>query len=116
MPYCFFPNENGTYRCLIMCLICCFIVMKNSMNQYMRSMGQKTGTSKIGTNVMKNAMTKLLMDRYQNLNSGSLLTKGLNSSLPFVGRVGPSVAGSTCGERNPMTRLRLYMPRPYVTM
>lgn len=33
---------------------------------------------------------------HQNLNSGSRLTKGLNSSLPFCGSMGPSRAGSTC--------------------
>ena len=32
---------------------------------------------------------------YQNLNSGRRLTNGLNSSLPFDGKDGPSRAGST---------------------
>ena len=34
------------------------------------------------------------MYAYQNLNSGNLRTKGLNSSLPLLGRVGPSISGS----------------------
>ena len=31
----FFPKENGTYLCLIMCLICFFIVTVKSMTQKM---------------------------------------------------------------------------------
>jgi hypothetical protein len=42
---------------------------------------------------------------YQNLNSGSLRMNGLNSSLPLVGNAGPSLSGSTCGDRNPMSKL-----------
>lgn len=78
---------------------------------------------------------------YQNLNSGSRLIKGLNSSLDVVGRLGPSaytskslkkshsfslyilpssvsssMAGSNFGERNAMNRLRRYIARAYVTM
>ena len=87
--------ENGRYLCLIMCLICCFMVMKNSMHQYMSRIGQKTGTSNTLKKVMKNAYTNDRMDRCQNLNSGNRRTKGLNSSFPFVGNVGPCVSGST---------------------
>lgn len=51
---------------------------------------------------------------HQNLNSGSLRTKGLNSSLPLLGNVGPSMSGSICGVRKPRRRLRLYIPMAYV--
>lgn len=48
----FFPKENGTYLCLIMCLICFFIVTVNSMIQYSNSTGQNTGKSNMGKKVM----------------------------------------------------------------
>ena len=44
---------------------------------------------------------------HQNLNSGSRLTKGRNSSCPLEGSVGPSSSGSTWGVRNPSSRFRL---------
>jgi hypothetical protein len=54
----------------------------NNPYQYISRMGQNTGTSKMLKNVMKNAVTNDLHDRYQNLNSGSRRTNGLYSSLP----------------------------------
>ena len=66
-------------------------------------MGQKTGTSNTEKKVMKKATTMPFVLEYQNLNSGTRREKGLNSpSLDDVGRTGPSLSGSTCGERNPM--------------
>ena len=50
----FFPKENGTYLCLIMCLICFFIVTVKSMTQYSSSTGQNTGRSNMGKMVMVN--------------------------------------------------------------
>lgn len=50
----FFPKENGTYLCLIMCLICFFIVTVKSMTQYSSSTGQNTGRSNMGKKVMVN--------------------------------------------------------------
>lgn len=47
----FLPRSKGMYLCLIMCFTCRFIVMKNSTKKYSSSIGQKTGTSKIGKNV-----------------------------------------------------------------
>ena len=44
---------------------------------------------------------------HQNLNSGSLRTKGRNSSFDEEGSDGPSLSGSNCGVRNPSSRLRL---------
>jgi len=143
--YFFFPKEKGTYLCLIICLICFFIVTVKSMTQYSNRTGQKTGRSNMGKNVIaKPIRTDFVAARlktkeeselgagkertggegvdrrevtpvqlqvrcaarelaqakwkrkrtHQNLNSGSLLTKGLNSWSLLVGRAGPSVSGS----------------------
>jgi len=49
------------------------------------------------------------MWRNQNLNSGSLRRKVLNSSEPFVGKEGPSIpsnSGSTWGDRNRISKLK----------
>uniref|UniRef100_A0A0E9XEP0 Uncharacterized protein n=1 Tax=Anguilla anguilla TaxID=7936 RepID=A0A0E9XEP0_ANGAN len=87
------------------------MVMQNSMMKYMTSIGQKTGTLKASKNVQIIAMTMPLVAECQNLNSGNLRMKGLNSSFCFVGKAGPSSGssnsdGSTFGDRNAMNRLR----------
>lgn len=79
------------------------------MKKYMTSIGQKTGTLKMSKQVQIDAITIDLEAEYQNLNSGSLLMKGLNSSLAFVGSVGPSsvssvITGSIFGVRNAIKR------------
>ena len=85
--YCVFPNENGTYLYLIMCLICRFIVRTKSAMKYRRRIGQKTGMLKTLKKVMKKAMQKALVKEYQNLNSGNLRINGRNSSSRDVGSV-----------------------------
>jgi hypothetical protein len=81
---------KGRYRCLIMCLICRFIVIQKSVMKYMTRMGQNTGTLKTSKNVHTSAMVVDLVMAYQNLNSGNRRMKGLNSSLLLVGNSGPS--------------------------
>ena len=57
----------------------------------MTKIGQKTGILKKSKKVQKNAIAVALVAEYQNLNSGNLLMKGLNSSFWFVGSIsGPS--------------------------
>ena len=119
----FLPQVKGMYRCLIICLICRFIVTKSSTKKYSRRMGQKTGTSKMGKNVAKKPNMNALVDdhlqqkfrrhcsllrtpqnqvhwwqqllSHQNLNSGRRLMNGLYSSVVREGRAGPSSSGST---------------------
>lgn len=55
----------------------------------MTRMGQNTGMLKQSKNVQIKPITVLLVTEYQNLNSGNLLMKGLNSSLARVGNSGP---------------------------
>lgn len=86
------------------------LVRKNSMNQYIRSTGQKTGTLKISNQLQKKEMAIALVAQYQNLNSGRRRMKGLNSSSWRVGRaptepssISLSIAsfeGSNLGDRN----------------
>jgi hypothetical protein len=79
----------------------------------MTSTGQKTGRSKAVNQVQTNAMATAFVAEYQNLNSGNLLTNGLNSS-SFVGSapVPPSSMfsssndGSNLGEMKARKRLR----------
>jgi len=93
---------------------------------HMRRMGQNTGMLKRLKKVMQKATQKAFVSPYlpvhrapsdtsrraaraaarprQNLNSGSLRTKGRNSSSLDVGSVGPSVSGSVAGERKPISR------------
>jgi hypothetical protein len=67
------------------------------MIQYITSTGQKTGRSKIVKKLQKKPMAIAFVAEYQNLNSGSLLTKGLNSSFSFDGRFEvPSSIPSSC--------------------
>ena len=55
---------KGTYLYFNISLICLFMVMKTSTNQYSSSIGQKTGTSKMGKNVRQKPMRKALIDEY----------------------------------------------------
>lgn len=75
---------------LIFTLICRFIVMQNSVMKYMTKIGQNTGILKHSKNVQIKAIIVLLLTEYQNLNSGSRLMNGLNSSFARVGNSGPS--------------------------
>ena len=110
-----FPVVNGTYLCLIMCFTCCFIVMKNNMMKYINKIGQNTGMSNIGINVIANAVPIDFKLIHQNLNSGNRRTNGLNSCSLLVGSDGPSSpsfdarsdSGSFRGLRNPINRFRL---------
>lgn len=52
-------------------------------------MGQNTGILKQSKNVHIIPISVLLVTEYQNLNSGNLRMKGLNSSLARVGNSGP---------------------------
>lgn len=88
------------------------LVKTKSINQYITSTGQKTGTSKTENQVQTKPMVTALVAEYQNLNSGSLRTNGLNSWSCFVGRSPPfsiassSIEGSNLGERKARNRLR----------
>lgn len=64
--------------------------MMNSIRKYSTSIGQNTGTLKQSNNVHIIAKIVDFVIEYQNLNSGNLLMKGLNSSLDLVGNSGPS--------------------------
>ena len=55
---------NGTYRYLIMCRICRFIVKKKRTNQYSNKIGQNTGTSNTAKKVAANPMQNALHDEY----------------------------------------------------
>lgn len=52
-------------------------------------MGQNTGILKQSKKVQITPINVLFVTEYQNLNSGNLLMKGLNSSLALVGNSGP---------------------------
>lgn len=73
--------------------------MQNKVMKYMTRMGQNTGMLKHSNIVHTMPMTVDLVTEYQNLNSGSRLMKGLNSSLLLVGSSGPSSA-TNCGTKN----------------
>lgn len=82
--------------------------------KYITSIGQKTGMSKTLNQLHTNAMLTARVDAYQNLNSGSRLMNGRNSSEDFVGSVGTPAsstessenAGSNLGWRKARKRLR----------
>lgn len=57
--------------------------------KYITKIGQNTGILKQSKNVQINPIIVLFVTEYQNLNSGNLLIKGLNSSFAFVGNSGP---------------------------
>lgn len=64
-------------------------------------MGQKTGRSKKENRVSRRESRMALIPLYQNLNSGNLLTNGLNSSLSDSGRaVGLSVVAISASFSN----------------
>ncbi len=60
------------------------------MMKYITSIGQNTGTLNTSKKVQNTAITVDFETEYQNLNSGSRLINGRNSSLTFVGNSGPS--------------------------
>jgi hypothetical protein len=81
----------------------------------MTKTGQKTGRSNIANHEHTNPMAMAFVAEYQNLNSGSRLTKGLNSSSCFVGRPPAlpssmpsscSIDGSNLGDIKARKRLR----------
>lgn len=111
--YFVFPKLIGTYLCLYICIICLFIVMKKRTKKYMTKIGQKTGMSKKEKNVIQIAIHVPLAHANQNLNSGSLRAKGLNSlpSLLVCGSLGPSL-GSSRGDRNAMKLFKRKIPKP----
>lgn len=63
--------------------------MQNSVIKYITNMGQNTGILKASINVQAIAIRVLFVTESQNLNSGNLRMKGLNSSLARVGSAGP---------------------------
>ena len=90
------------------------LVSPKRMSQYITKTGQKTGKLNISNQLHMNPSNMALVAVYQNLNSGSLLTKGLNSSSCFVGSspAVPSSIPSSCssegsnfGEMNARNRL-----------
>lgn len=70
-------------------LICLFIVIQNSVIKYMTKIGQNTGMLKHSKKVQTKPIKVLFVTEYQNLNSGSLLMNGRNSSFALVGSSGP---------------------------
>ena len=88
--------------------------MQKSVMKYMTKIGQKTGILKSSKKVQPKAITVALVAEYQNLNSGSRLMKGLNSSFCLVGSSNPSsssasswaMAGSILGVRKAKRRFR----------
>mmetsp|Transcript_18081 Transcript_18081/g.26759 ORF Transcript_18081/g.26759 Transcript_18081/m.26759 type:complete len:103 (-) Transcript_18081:216-524(-) len=101
-----------------MCMICRFIVIKNKMKKYMRRIGQKTGTSNTGKNVIKMLVKVPLAEANQNLNSGKRRANGRNSfpSEAVEGKPGESSFGSSRGDKNAIKLLSKKMPRPYATI
>jgi hypothetical protein len=89
------------------------MVIKKSMKKYMSRIGQKTGTSNIGKNVMMMQVKVPLAQANQNLNSGKRLAKGRNSfpSEAVVGKEGES-DGSSRGDRNAIKLLSRKIPSP----
>lgn len=88
--YTAFPWVKGIYLYFNICLICRFIVRKNSRKKYITKIGQKTGMFRASKQVQNMAIRTAFVAAYQNLNSGNLRINGRNSSLDFVGRDGPS--------------------------
>jgi len=85
-----FPWVKGRYLCLIICWICLFIVMQNSVMKYITSIGQNTGTLKQSNSVQNNPMSVDFTIPNQNLNSGSRRINGRNSCVDLVGNPSPS--------------------------
>lgn len=91
--------------------------MKNNTMKYISKIGQNTGTSKKEKNVIIMAIIVPLAHANQNLNSGSLLAKGLNSlpSLSVVGRESPeedNSDGSSNGVKKAMKLFNRKIPNP----
>ena len=68
-----------THLYLIILCICLLIVKNTKINQYTTSTGQNTGKLKISLQLHRKASPIARVAACQNLNSGSLRTKGLNS-------------------------------------
>lgn len=81
--------KNSTKKEGIFTFICRFIVMQNSVMKYMTRIGQNTGTLNASKNVQMTPINVLLTIDSQNLNSGNRRINGRNSSLLWVGRLGP---------------------------
>jgi len=112
------PKLMGTYLCLYMCIICRFIVMKNSTKKYISNIGQNTGISNIEKKVIRMLVAVPRVQASQNLNSGSRRVNGRNSFPSFAdeGRVGPSSAGSSRGDKNAIKLFKRKIPSPYATI
>ena len=95
------------------------MVKNTSISQYTTRTGQKTGRLKYWLQEQANAIATALVAACQNLNSGNLLTNGLNSWSFLVGRedawpagtpssmsVSDSSDGSNLGEMKAKNRLR----------
>lgn len=74
------------------------MVKVNKMMKYMSKMGQNTGMSNMTKNDKKRDITVALVALNQNLNSGNLLMKGLNSSSSFS--VGDDPSSGTPSSRD----------------
>ena len=105
--------RNILFSILFSTFICLFIVMQNRVMKYITKIGQKTGMLKNSKKEHTKAIDVALVAEYQNLNSGSRLMKGRNSSFCEVGRPGPSssasnsaMAGSILGVRNASRRFK----------
>jgi len=99
------PNREGVT----------ILVKANRINQYTTKTGQKTGRSNMENHEQTNPMATAFVAEYQNLNSGSRLTNGRNSSSCFVGRAleppssmfsSCSMEGSNLGDIKARKRLR----------
>lgn len=80
----YFNMKNG------LTLICRFMVIQKRVIKYITRIGQNTGILNTSKKVRIVALIVETVTACQNLNSGSLRIKGLNSSLDFVGSSGPS--------------------------
>lgn len=96
---------------LSMCWICLLMVRTTRMSQYMTRTGQKTGRLNISDQEQQKAMTTALVALYQNLNSGSLRTKGLNSSVDLVGRDEVPPSSMSVSDSRPGSNLGLMKAR-----
>lgn len=110
--YRFFPHRHGKYLYFNICLICLFIVIVNRTMKYSNKMGQNTGISNTENSVKHIDITTDFVPDHQNLNSGTLRLKGLNSSPSCNGSDPPSKETSSCGCKNPINRFKRYIPNP----
>lgn len=77
--------------------------MQKRVIKYIANIGQKTGILKQSKNVQIKPISVLFVTEYQNLNSGNLLMKGLNSSFALVGSSGPSSSATITKENDQYT-------------